>query len=342
MSTPASNCDSVIIPDLVNMAPFRFLINPLDSITSPASDRWLEAPGTLTTRKMRTAQRGLNAGLLGSMCWPELENQERLQVCADYVNYLFHLDDLTDEMDAKNANIVREAVIDVMDNPEKWADKIERGEAHAISILILWMRIRKVATPLVQQRFRDTFDDFFVAITDEAVDRKNKVILGVQDYIYRRRENGAVRPCFVLIEYANGFELPEHVWHHSSIRNLEDWADDLVSWANDVLSFGVEYGRGDTSNIVISVMNERGVGIQEAMDVVGKMFTTVVEDFLTERNALPPWGPNIDRHVQLYIQGLEDWIMGSTEWCFWTKRYFEDGMQVRNTRVLEFQHPRRK
>ncbi|KZT54879.1 terpenoid synthase [Calocera cornea HHB12733] len=344
MSATASNSDSVVIPDLVNMAPFKFLINPLDPVTSPASDRWLEAPGTLTTKKMRIAQKGLNAGLLGSMCWPDLQDKERLQVCADFVNYLFHLDDLTDEMDAKNANSVREAVIDVLDKPEKWAKKIERGEAHAVSILTydLWMRICKTATPLVQRRFRDTFDEFFVAIMDEAIDRKNKVIRGIQEYILRRRDNGAVRPCFVLIEYAGDYELPEHVWHHPSIRNLEDWANDLVSWANDVLSFGVEYGRGDTSNIVISVMYEKGLGIQEAMDFVGEMFGAVVDKFLSVKASLPTWGPDVDQHVQHYIQGLEYWVIGSTEWCFWTKRYFEDGMQVRNTRIVEFQHPQRK
>lgn len=340
--SPVARKDSVIIPDLVNMAPFNFLINPLDHITSPASDRWLEAPGTLTTKKMRMAQQGLNAGLLGSMCWPDLVDRERLQVCADFVNYLFHLDDLTDEMDAKNATSVREAVVGVIDNPQKWATKIQVGDAHAISILMfdLWARICKVAGPLVQKRFRDTLDEFFVAITEEAIDRKKQVVLGIQDYIHRRRDNGAVRPCFVLIEYANGFELPEPVWHHPIIRNLEDWADDLVSWANDILSFAAEYGRGDTSNIVISVMHEKGLGVQDAMDYVGKMFTTVVEDFLAARASLPAWGPEIDRNVALYIQGLEYWVIGSTEWCFWTKRYFNDGMQVRNSRVLEFVHPK--
>ncbi|EJT99616.1 terpenoid synthase [Dacryopinax primogenitus] len=200
---------------------------------------------------MKKAQKGLNAGLLGSMCWPDIQDKERLQVCADFVNYLFHLDDLTDEMDAISAGGVREAVIDVLDDPEKWTKKISRREAHAISVLTLeqvsrtphivsdsnaadsmWLRICRTATPLVQRRFRDTLEEFFVAIMDEAIDRKKKVIRGVQDYIIRRRANGAVRPCFVLIEYANGFELPESVWHHPIIRDLQDWADDLVSWAN--------------------------------------------------------------------------------------------------------------
>ncbi|EJT99589.1 terpenoid synthase, partial [Dacryopinax primogenitus] len=308
------------IPDLVNMAPFEFRINPLDHIVSPASDKWLEASGTLATKKMKMAQKGLNAGLLGSMCWPDIQDKERLQVCADFVNYLFHLDDLTDEMDAISAGVVREAVIDQVSLTLHVVSDSNAADS-------MWLRICRTATPLVQRRFRDTLEEFFVAIMDEAIDRKKKVIRGVQDYIIRRRANGAVRPCFVLIEYANGFELPESVWHHPIIRDLQDWADDLVSWANggfylNILSFGVEYSRGDTSNIVMSVMHEQGLGVQDAMNTVGKMFDDVVQNYLAARAALPSWGPEVDRNVQVYLQGLEYWIIGSTEWCFWTQRYF--------------------
>ncbi|EJT99588.1 terpenoid synthase [Dacryopinax primogenitus] len=341
MSPSVRSVESVVIPDLIAMEPFEFRINPLDSIIGPATDKWLETPGVLTTKKMQKTQKVLNAGLLGAMCWPDINDRERLQVCTDFVNFLFHLDDLTDDMDGKSAETVREAVIDPMDNPEKWMKKIERGEAHGISALALdlWLRICHTATPVVSKRFRDTFDTFFVAVTEEAVDRKKKVIRGVQDYIDRRRVNGAVRSCFALIEYANDFELPEEVFDHPTIRKLEDWANDLITWANDILSFPIEYERGDSSNIAMSVMHEKGLGVQDAMDHSSKLFGDVVENYVTARATLPSWGPEIDKMVELYLHGMEYWVIGSTEWCFWTQRYFEDGLAVREKRVIEFQRP---
>lgn len=128
--------ETVILPDLETMCKvFPSGISRFDPVTSPASDKWLRAPGTLTTDKARLDQDGLNIGLLASMCWAYAKDMECLRVCADYCNFLNHLDDLTDDMELKDADAIREAVMGVIRQPELWEKKIERREASAISIL---------------------------------------------------------------------------------------------------------------------------------------------------------------------------------------------------------------
>jgi len=132
----ASTPEKVVFPDLFKICEaLPFGINPLDNIVTPASDRWLEASGLLTSGRRRVSKAGLKGGMTGSLCYPYCDNLERLQVCADFGNYLFNLDDLTDEMDLKDADSIREAVMGVIREPEAWKRNIERKEAHAISVL---------------------------------------------------------------------------------------------------------------------------------------------------------------------------------------------------------------
>jgi len=84
------------------------------------------------------------------------------------------------------------------------------------------------------------------------------------------------------------------------------------------------------------VMNERGLGLQSAVDFVGEMCKSAIDRFKTERTNLPSWGLEIDRQVIIYVQGLADWIVGSLHWSFESTRYFGiNGHKIKRTRVVE-------
>jgi len=96
----------------------------------------------------------------------------------------------------------------------------------------LWTRIANDSGPLVQKRFELSFDRFFIAVNEERKSRNRGETPSLDEYIERRRDNVAVRPCFALIEFAHRFEVPEDVWKNPIIRQLDDWAVDLVAWVN--------------------------------------------------------------------------------------------------------------
>lgn len=106
--------DSIIIPDLVSHCDFSVHCNPKVEIAVEESKSWLFEHGQLG-EKRKNAFRGLKAGgemlapgstrsladppfpELTSMCYPYAEF-DQLRVCCDFMNYLFHLDDLSDDM----------------------------------------------------------------------------------------------------------------------------------------------------------------------------------------------------------------------------------------------------
>lgn len=62
------------------------------------------------------------------------------------------------------------------------------------------------------------------------------------------------------------------------------------------------------------IMYEKGLGLQDAIDVVGKHCQSAIDRFVCDHARLPSWGPAIDADVRVYVDGLANWIVGSLHW----------------------------
>lgn len=88
--------------------------------------------------------------------------------------------------------------------------------------------------------------------------------------------------------------------------------------------------------MVVIMMRHHGMTLQEAVDFVGDLCKKSIDRFTEDRARLPSWGPEIDAQVQVYVQGLADWIVGSLHWSFDSERYFgKTGAQVKRSRIVE-------
>jgi len=75
-------------------------------------------------------------------------------------------------------------------------------------------------------------DLFFKAVTIQARDRAAGIIPGLEEYIAVRRDTSGCKPCWALIEYAGGLDLPDEVMEHPIIQSLDEATNDLVTWSN--------------------------------------------------------------------------------------------------------------
>jgi Terpene synthase family 2, C-terminal metal binding len=96
----------------------------------------------------------------------------------------------------------------------------------------IWRRFIETGSPGAQQRFMSTFDQWFHAITVQAIDRKEGTIPSLESYVAERRDTSGCKPFWAFIEHANNLDIPDDVIEHPIIRNLEDAANDTIAWAN--------------------------------------------------------------------------------------------------------------
>lgn len=87
--------------------------------------------------------------------------------------------------------------------------------------------------------------------------------------------------------------------------------------------------------MIVVAMRQFDLDLQSAVDFVGDLCKQSIDRFEAERKNLPSWGPKTDEEVQVYIQGLQHWIVGSLHWSFDTTRYFgREGAEIKTSRMV--------
>jgi hypothetical protein len=107
----------VIIPDLVSHCLFPLRTNRHCASVSSASQQWLFRYGGLSPCA-KLAMHGLKAGRLTAMCYPNA-GAPQLRVCCDFLGFLFHLDNLSDDMDDRSTSKMADAVLNALYHPRK-------------------------------------------------------------------------------------------------------------------------------------------------------------------------------------------------------------------------------
>ncbi|KAG9313621.1 isoprenoid synthase domain-containing protein [Chiua virens] len=310
-STSPSTHTTLLLPDLISHCTFDLHIDRNHKLVSIESKRWLFNGDSDLDDASRHAFHGLKGGKLTAMCYPNV-GYPQLRVCADFLNWLFHLDNLSDDMTDRGLDEVANLVMNSMYHPHTYRSPARLNRMTTD----FCKRIVQTAAPGTLQRFRETMDLFFQAIHQQARDRASGTIPDLESYIALRRDTSGCKPCWALIEYAHHLHIPDDVMNHPIIQSLGEATNDLVTWSNDIFSYDVEQSKGHTHNMIDVIMYEQGLGLQAAVDVVGDLCKACPRSVL-----------------RVYVDGLADWIVGSLHWSFETERYFgKTGMRVKQTK----------
>ena len=127
---PSSSAPSVtkkiVIPDLVSHCTFKLRSNRHRKRITTETKRWLFKDGNLLGKK-REAYHGLKAGLLVSHCYPDAAYPQ-LRVVNDFMTYLFHLDNLSDDMDNRGTRTTADEVLNSLYHPHTWQSSARVGK----------------------------------------------------------------------------------------------------------------------------------------------------------------------------------------------------------------------
>ncbi|KAF5342403.1 hypothetical protein D9611_001384 [Ephemerocybe angulata] len=358
---------SFVLPDLVAHCQYPLRVNKHCYGVARESEKWLLSGAKLSPARADKFM-GLKAGELTAACYPDADPYH-LRVCDDFMNYLFNLDDWLDEFDLDDTYGLAKCCLAAMRDPFTF----ETDKKAGLMTKSFFSRFVRTAGPGCTERFIQNMDLFFQSVAQQTQDRAQGVIPDMESYLALRRDNSGCKPCFQLTEFAAGIDLPEEVVQHPVIQSLEEASNDLVTWSNDIFSFNVEQSRNDTFNLVPVIMHEKGFSLQEAVDFVGDLCKKTIDRFENDKQRVPSWGPELDSQVQIYIDGLQNWIvgtycvllppplggaavlvkkanaafmrvhLGSLHWSFDSTRYFGSlGQEIKKHREVKLLPKRRK
>ncbi|KAF9877982.1 pentalenene synthase [Colletotrichum karsti] len=270
--------------------------------------------------------------------WAPYCDAEALRTMVDWQNWAFAWDDQFDEghlkedLHAAACNIIN--MTSLLDDCHPLVSRDDDPIAYAFQLN--WRNIQKRASPGLQHRYKTYIKHYMLGVLGQVNSRKLHVSdLTIEEFLVFRRGTIGVMPCTVLVEYALGIEVPEHIINHPSIKACQEVAVDLVLLDNDVLSYKKDVIEGEELS-VIGILRSQGYTLQEAMDETGRMIEARYRRWYEALAQMPSWGSKHDRVVLKYLNGIRDIALGSLLWSFWTGRYFnkEEGELLRETRLL--------
>lgn len=302
--------------------PFPSLINPHVEAVEQHTTEWVQRFGLVRSEKALARFRASKFAQLVARVSPNADF-ESLAISNDWNVWLFMLDDQCEEADfGRNAAVLRRYFDDLLELLEHslMAELNPIGELQT-SLYELWGRMRQKATPEWEQRFLNRVGAYFEAGVWEAKNRENDLKPGLQEYIQRRRDTGAVYTAFELIDLTDHVSLPVEVRKREDVQCLTMWANDATCWTNDVLSLAKELLHGHDHNLVVILQRERQLSQTQASIAAIKMVNDRVQDYLHLEQRLPSFGADVDSQLKSYLNGLHLWMRGNLDWSLESGRY---------------------
>ena len=99
-------------PDFVSPVPYPLRCHQQEYEVSRESEQWLLSMANFDEKQTKKFL-SLNAGLLSGMCYIDCTFDE-LRVCTDFMNFLFTLDDWTDEFDTTGTRGLGECILNTL------------------------------------------------------------------------------------------------------------------------------------------------------------------------------------------------------------------------------------
>ncbi|KAM6496530.1 Isoprenoid synthase domain containing protein [Amanita muscaria] len=320
-----------ILPDIVSHCKYPVACNPHCEEQVKASLRWTADLGNQDEDRRRYFAK-IKLGELAALVYPTADAL-RFRISADWMNYIFVIDDWLDELDVDGNRQMEGLCMAAMRDPINF----RATEPGAIMTKSWCARLEENSSVACKERMMDAMLGFFSGLREQASHREKNYIPSVEEYIAVRRFTIGAVPAMVLIEFCGGYFLPDHVYNHPVIKSLQQAAIDHICWVNDLVSYNVEQARGDTHNLITIGMRTKGWTLQQAVDFVGKNCNECVDRFERDRLLLPSWDPDTDKLASKYVKGLQSWIsIGHLYWSFATARYLgNEGLDIMEHRVVK-------
>lgn len=182
-------------------------------------------------------------------------------------------------------------------------------------------RILELDTERIFIYFVHQVEKYFQGCVQEAINREQMIVPGVDAYIKLRRLTGAVDTVLELMILCNHLRIPTFLRNSEIFKKLTLITNQVLSWDNDIVSAYREITLGDIHNLIFVLHYHNQIPIAEAMNLGVEMRNQELANMISLEASLPSLGEEIDTELAKYISGLHAWIRGHLDWCVLTGRY---------------------
>lgn len=323
----------VLLPDMfVSFLAQKPRINPHYEKIKIESEAWINDQCDFDDR-MRRRIRATDFSFFCSVSAPEAHPEELRTMC-DWGNWVFPWDDMFDNgslrQSPEKAQQMMESLLSTMSGSGSLTPKTPLVKVHDS----VWHRIKEASPAGVQRRFYRAMTSYCSGALEHVSRESHAAIPSIHEQLVIRRRSSGVTPLFALIEYAHRLDLPDKVFEHSSLKEIERIGTDIVLLQNDMLSYCKEEAEGVNHNLV-AICRLNGMPAQKAFDHINTLLRDCYRDWHLALAILPQWGEKIDSQVYSYIRGVQDVVLANLNWSFKSRRYLGESHDVvRQTRQI--------
>lgn len=170
------------------------------------------------------------------------------------------------------------------------------------------MRLGNVSTAEWRGRFHAHFAAMLTAATEEIGLREGGSPPGFDEYVTLRRNSGAMKVVFDVLEVCLNVELPSDSYHSEAYQEIVLAGADIVTWTNDLYSYEKEMAGGLVTNMVL-VLRHSGLELSEAVEATVELIHERSEVLRTAVHSLPEGDPAFR-----CATAVCDWVAGSNRW----------------------------
>jgi hypothetical protein len=182
----------------------------------------------------------------------------------------------------------------------------------------------KTIAPMSPEWRNRWFDDLLSYVGSyvvETVNRAEGIILAPVELLQLKRSCMAQRTVIDLIERVATGELSPPVF--ALVSPVIDIVSDITGSVNDPISLARERSRGDTHNMIISLMHHRSMSESEAVAYVVDFVRARCQDLADVSRTIPndPIVGAEREKVATWLTSCRQWARGYHDWLFETRRY---------------------
>jgi hypothetical protein len=261
-----------------------------------------------------------NPGMLPARVMPLAPRGPALQAAANLLFWLWAFDDQEcDETVAGHS--AGDLVLQLCSLARTGEAPVGASSANPFIAALADLRcqLELVATAVQLARWSSSMQAYFLANTAVTIQNSRGVVPDLDTYVSLRIHSGAVKPTLMLLDVADGYELPASQLERPEIWALNEMVCTIVGWDNDLLSYHKEVLRGGADhNLVTVLQQDGGYSADQAVSQAVAMRDRVLCLFLRLHSQV---AREADPGLRLYLSGLSSWIRGHLDWGMATARY---------------------